>query len=63
MILERVEGNQAIYSENGRRITVIRESLENAEINFLAVLEEMIKIIEQEDNKGLLNKTDGNNEI
>ena len=47
--LERVENNKAIYKDRGKTITVIREYSLEKDINFSAVLETLVRIIEQED--------------
>ena len=49
MELERLENNKAIYKDKGKTITVIREYSLEKNINFLAVLETLVRIIEQED--------------
>ena len=47
--LERLENNKAIYKDKGKTITVIREFSLEKDINFSAVLETLVQIIEQED--------------
>ena len=49
MELERLENNKAIYKEKGKTITVIREFSSEKDVNFSAVLEALVRIIEQED--------------
>lgn len=49
MELERLENNKAIYKDKGKTITVIREFSSEKDINFSAVLEALVRIIEQED--------------
>lgn len=49
MELERIENNKAIYKDNGKTITVIREFSSEKDVNFSAVLEALVRIIEQED--------------
>ena len=49
MELERLENNKTIYKEKGKTITVIREYSLEKDINFSAVLETLVRIIEQED--------------
>ena len=49
MELERLENNKAIYKDRGKTITVIREYSLEKDINFSAVLETLVQIIEQED--------------
>ena len=49
MELDRVENNTAVYKENGKTITVIREFSQNDESNFWAVIDTLIDIIEQEE--------------
>lgn len=49
MELERVENNKAIYKDKGKTITVIREFSLEKDVNFSAVLESLVRIIEQED--------------
>lgn len=49
MELERIENNKAIYKDKGKTITVIREYSLEKDIKFSAVLETLVRIIEQED--------------
>lgn len=49
MQLERVEGNKAIYKEKGKTITVIREYPKETDMNFSAVLDVLLNIVEQEE--------------
>lgn len=49
MELERLENNKAIYKDKGKTITVIREFSLEKDVNFSAVLESLVRIIEQED--------------
>ena len=49
MELERLENNKAIYKDKGKTITVIREFSSEKDVNFSAVLEALVRIIEQED--------------
>ena len=49
MELERLENNKAIYKDKGKTITVIREFSSEKDVNFSAVLETLVRIIEQED--------------
>ena len=46
--LDRLEGNKAVYKDKGKTITVIREYSSEEDINFSAVLETFVRIIEQE---------------
>ena len=48
MELERLENNKAIYKDRGKTITVIREYSLEKDINFSAVLETLVRIMEQE---------------
>lgn len=48
MELERLENNKAIYRDRGKTITVIREYSLEKDINFLAVLETLARIIEED---------------
>ena len=59
MELERLENNKAIYKEKGKTITVIREYSLEKDINFSAVLETLVRIIEQE-NKDMQANEKGN---
>ena len=49
MELERLENNKAIYKDKGKTITVIREFSSEKDVNFSAVLDALVRIIEQED--------------
>ena len=49
MELERLDNNKAIYKDKGKTITVIREFSSEKDVNFSAVLETLVRIIEQED--------------
>lgn len=48
MELDRLEGNKAVYKDKVKTITVIREYSLEKDINFSAVLETLVRIMEQE---------------
>ena len=49
MELERIEGNRAIYKENGKTITVIREFPVDIDVGFSSIIQSLIDLIEQEE--------------
>ena len=56
MELERIEGNRAIYKENGKTITVIREFPVDIDVGFSSIIQSLIDLIEQEEKDNVINE-------